>query len=133
MVLFISNFLSHWVGHGLGFSHSSFSSLLRINPYIKKFGLANYCKRVNSCSICSSLCDVSLQRILLIFLQIKESKDRAMSMLSPYRTAGSHDIVQDQSLSSLQGAETCSIPFVSIMEFVSEIYQVCCVRGNTFN
>ncbi|XP_054792817.1 nuclear pore complex protein NUP205-like isoform X2 [Prosopis cineraria] len=55
--------------------------------------------------------------------KIKESKDRAMSMLSPYRVGGSHDFVQEQSSSSLQGTEASPTPFVSILEFVSEIYQ----------
>ncbi|KAF7814524.1 nuclear pore complex protein NUP205 [Senna tora] len=55
--------------------------------------------------------------------KIKESKDKAMSMLSPYRVAGSNDFVQDHSSSSLHGTETGPIPFVSILDFVSEIYQ----------
>lgn len=61
-------------------------------------------------------------------MQIKESKDKAMSMLSPYRVAGSHDFVQDQSSNSLNGTETGSIPFISILDFVSEIYQVSLIK-----
>ncbi|XP_028801287.1 nuclear pore complex protein NUP205-like [Neltuma alba] len=76
------------------------------------------------------MCNAYLHKLITCFLssphardKIKESKDRAMSMLNPYRTTGSHDIVPDQSSSSLQGTETSPTPFVSIMEFVSEIYQ----------
>ncbi|KAK4265201.1 hypothetical protein QN277_026284 [Acacia crassicarpa] len=76
------------------------------------------------------MCNAYLHKLISCFLssslardKIKESKDRAMSMLSPYRSAGPHDFVQDQSSSSIQGTETFTTPFVSIMEFVSEIYQ----------
>ncbi|KAI4335735.1 hypothetical protein L6164_014349 [Bauhinia variegata] len=55
--------------------------------------------------------------------KIKESKERAMSVLSPYRIAGSHEFVQDNSSSSLHGTEIGCLPFISVLEFVSEIYQ----------
>ncbi|BBH08489.1 Protein of unknown function D [Prunus dulcis] len=51
--------------------------------------------------------------------KVKESKERAMSILSPYRMAGSHD----SNLTSPQVSETGPLPFVSLLEFVSEIYQ----------
>ncbi|KAH0970347.1 hypothetical protein GBA52_022503 [Prunus armeniaca] len=51
--------------------------------------------------------------------KVKESKERAMSILSPYRMAGSHD----SNLNSPQVSETSPLPFVSLLEFVSEIYQ----------
>ncbi|KAI5320580.1 hypothetical protein L3X38_040288 [Prunus dulcis] len=51
--------------------------------------------------------------------KVKESKERAMSILSPYRMAGSHD----SNLTSPQVFETGPLPFVSLLEFVSEIYQ----------
>ncbi|XP_050114954.1 nuclear pore complex protein NUP205 [Malus sylvestris] len=51
--------------------------------------------------------------------KVKESKERAMSMLSPYRMAGSHD----SNLTSQQVSETGPLSFVSLLEFVSEIYQ----------
>ncbi|KAK7304174.1 hypothetical protein RJT34_15273 [Clitoria ternatea] len=55
--------------------------------------------------------------------KIKESKERTMSVLSPYRVVGSHDFTQDSSANSLRGAETGPLPFNSILDFVSEIYQ----------
>lgn len=51
-----------------------------------------------------------------------------MSMLSPYRVAGSHDFGQDHSSTSLHGNETGPILFVSILDFVSEIYQVSLIK-----
>ena len=50
-----------------------------------------------------------------------------MSMLSPYRMAGSHD----SNLTSQQVSETGPLSFVSLLEFVSEIYQVN-LNHNTF-
>lgn len=50
-----------------------------------------------------------------------------MSILSPYRMAGSHD----SNLTSPQVSETGPLPFVSLLEFVSEIYQVN-LNKNTF-
>ncbi|KAL5547863.1 hypothetical protein UlMin_003094 [Ulmus minor] len=55
--------------------------------------------------------------------KVKESKDRAMSILSPYRSAGSHDFMQDSNLNSQQDTETGPLPFVSLLDFVSEVYQ----------
>jgi len=43
-----------------------------------------------------------------------------MSVLSPYRVVGSHDFAQDTNSSSLNGP----LPFNSILDFVSDIYQV---------
>lgn len=57
-------------------------------------------------------------------LQVKESKEKAMTVLNSYRIAGSHD-VHDGNLLSQQAIETGALPFVSLLEFVSEIYQVC--------
>lgn len=54
---------------------------------------------------------------------MKEAKDKAMSVLSPYRS-GSHDRVHEGNLNSQQAIEPASLPFVSLLEFVSEIYQV---------
>jgi len=47
-----------------------------------------------------------------------------MSVLSPYRVVGSHDFAQDSNSSSLHGTEMGPLPFNSILDFVSEIYQV---------
>lgn len=46
-----------------------------------------------------------------------------MSMLSPYRLAGSHDFAH-HSNQTLQVSEAGPLPFVSLLEFVSGIYQV---------
>ncbi|KAH9761847.1 nuclear pore complex protein NUP205 [Citrus sinensis] len=55
--------------------------------------------------------------------KVKESKDKAMSVLNSYRIAGSHDFVHDSNLPSQQDTEIGPLPFVSLLEFVSEIYQ----------
>lgn len=47
-----------------------------------------------------------------------------MTVLSPYRFAGSHDYVLDGSVHSQQAAEMAPQTFISLLEFVSEIYQV---------
>jgi len=55
---------------------------------------------------------------------VKESKEKAMSVLSHYRMASSHDFSHDGNLNSQQAIETGSLTFVSLLEFVSQIYQV---------
>ncbi|XP_027329370.1 nuclear pore complex protein NUP205 [Abrus precatorius] len=55
--------------------------------------------------------------------KIKESKERIMSVLSPYRVVGSHDFAKESSSSSLRGTEMGLLPFNSILDFVSKIYQ----------
>ncbi|KAF3453692.1 hypothetical protein FNV43_RR04133 [Rhamnella rubrinervis] len=55
--------------------------------------------------------------------KVKESKERAMSILSPYRSAGSHDFAHDGNLNSQRQPETCPLPFISLLEFVSEVYE----------
>lgn len=47
-----------------------------------------------------------------------------MSALSPYRMAGSHDFMHDNNSNSQNTVEMGSQPFVSLLEFVSEVYQV---------
>lgn len=47
-----------------------------------------------------------------------------MSVLSPYRMAGSHDFMHDNNSNSQKAVEMGSQPFVSLLEFVSEVYQV---------
>ncbi|XP_022729594.1 nuclear pore complex protein NUP205 isoform X10 [Durio zibethinus] len=54
--------------------------------------------------------------------KVKEVKEKAMITLNSYRTAG--DFVHDSSLQGEQAAEGVPLPFVSLLEFVSEIYQV---------
>ncbi|KAK6945090.1 Nucleoporin Nup186/Nup192/Nup205, partial [Dillenia turbinata] len=55
--------------------------------------------------------------------KVKEAKEKAMSMLSPYHVGGSHDLMHDSNLISQQSGETTPFPFISLLEFVSEIYQ----------
>lgn len=45
-----------------------------------------------------------------------------MSMFLPYRTVGSHEYLPDRNSNSHQAVSNS--PFVSILEFVSEIYEV---------
>lgn len=47
-----------------------------------------------------------------------------MSTLSPYRSAVSHDFAADGNSNSPEVAETGPLPFISLLEFVSEVYQV---------
>lgn len=54
--------------------------------------------------------------------KVKETKEKAMSKLSPYPTAPSHDIMLDSNPNSQQNSAV-SHPFVSLLDFVSEIYQ----------
>ncbi|PON88993.1 Nucleoporin [Trema orientale] len=55
--------------------------------------------------------------------KVKESKERAMNILSPYRSAVAHDYTHDSNSNSLQVTESSPLPFVSLLEFVSEVYQ----------
>ncbi|XP_050365168.1 nuclear pore complex protein NUP205 isoform X2 [Argentina anserina] len=54
--------------------------------------------------------------------KVKESKERAMNTLSPYRLVGSHDFSHGSNQTS-QASENGSLPFISLLEFVSGIYQ----------
>ncbi|XP_022938219.1 nuclear pore complex protein NUP205 isoform X2 [Cucurbita moschata] len=55
--------------------------------------------------------------------KVKESKDRAMNTLSQFRATGSQDFMHDGDSSSHQASETLPSPFVSLLNFVSEIYR----------
>ncbi|XP_035542991.1 nuclear pore complex protein NUP205 isoform X2 [Juglans regia] len=55
--------------------------------------------------------------------KVKESKEKSMSMLSHYRMAGSNDFLHDRNVNSQEAVESGSLSFVSLLEFVSEIYQ----------
>ena len=57
-------------------------------------------------------------------MKVKESKDRAMHTLSQFRASGSQDFMQDGDSSFHQASGTVPSPFVSLLEFVSEIYRV---------
>ncbi|TKY73179.1 nuclear pore [Spatholobus suberectus] len=76
------------------------------------------------------MCNAYLHKLITCFLsnplardKIKESKERIMSVLSPYRVVGSHDFEHDSNSSSLHGTEMGPLPFNSILDFVSKIYQ----------
>lgn len=47
-----------------------------------------------------------------------------MTMLNQYRTTASHSQMTDGSGPPQQSTESAPLPFVSLLEFVSEIYQV---------
>lgn len=55
--------------------------------------------------------------------KVKESKDKAMSTLNSYRLAVSQDLMHDSNPDSQQATETGHLLFVSLLEFVSEIYK----------
>lgn len=55
--------------------------------------------------------------------QVKEAKEKAMAALSPYRQSSSQDFMVDGGTDSQQAAEKAPQTFVSLLEFVSEIYQ----------
>ncbi|KAF2282365.1 hypothetical protein GH714_043827 [Hevea brasiliensis] len=55
--------------------------------------------------------------------KVKDSKEKAMGVLNSYRLSGPRDVVHDSNLHSQQTTEIGPLPFVSLLEFVSEIYQ----------
>ncbi|KAF8393226.1 hypothetical protein HHK36_021467 [Tetracentron sinense] len=61
--------------------------------------------------------------------KVREMKEKAMSALSPYLMAGSHDFIHDIDMNSQQATETSPQPFVSLLELVSEIYQHSYIHG----
>ncbi|PIA65680.1 hypothetical protein AQUCO_00100883v1 [Aquilegia coerulea] len=71
-----------------------------------------------------------LHKLLTCFLshplardKVKEMKEKAMNVLSPYSISGSYESRHDNDMDSQQTAETSPQPFVSLLELVSEIYQ----------
>ncbi|KAG6391132.1 hypothetical protein SASPL_148883 [Salvia splendens] len=56
--------------------------------------------------------------------KVKETKEKAMAILSPYRAAGTHNQMIESGAHPQETSEIASQPFVSLLEFVSEIYQV---------
>lgn len=70
--------------------------------------------KYNGTSTCLSPASI----LPILILQVKESKDMAMSVLNSYRTCDLLD-------GSMQTEEADRpLPFISLMEFVSKIYQV---------
>ncbi|XP_052198623.1 nuclear pore complex protein NUP205 isoform X2 [Diospyros lotus] len=55
--------------------------------------------------------------------KVKETKEKAMTALSPYRLAGSHNYINESGMDSEQVTKEAPQTFVSLLEFVSEIYQ----------
>ncbi|KAL8483667.1 hypothetical protein ACS0TY_026375 [Phlomoides rotata] len=55
--------------------------------------------------------------------KVKETKEKAMAMLSPYRTAGTHNQMIEGSSHPQETYDIGLQPFVSLLEFVSEIYR----------
>ncbi|XP_070003798.1 nuclear pore complex protein NUP205 [Nicotiana sylvestris] len=55
--------------------------------------------------------------------KVKEAKEKAMSALSPYRLSTSHDYTVDGIGHFQNATESAPQTFVSLLEFVSEIYQ----------
>ncbi|KAK1417250.1 hypothetical protein QVD17_26375 [Tagetes erecta] len=55
--------------------------------------------------------------------KVKETKEKAMSSLSPYKMSASHDNALNGNTHSQQNAESAPQTFVSVLEFVSEIYE----------
>ncbi|KAK3000110.1 hypothetical protein RJ639_023379, partial [Escallonia herrerae] len=55
--------------------------------------------------------------------KVKETKEKAMTALSPYRMAGSRDYLLDGTGHSQQVSHTSPQTFISLLEFVSDIYQ----------
>ncbi|XP_076958818.1 nuclear pore complex protein NUP205-like [Bidens hawaiensis] len=55
--------------------------------------------------------------------KVKETKEKAMTSLSSYKMSGSLDYVLNGSTNSSQNAEYAPQTFVSLLEFVSEIYE----------
>ncbi|KAH9604810.1 hypothetical protein KSS87_018680 [Heliosperma pusillum] len=72
-----------------------------------------------------------LHKLITIFLsepfardKVKEVKEKVMAILSPYRMGAPHGFSQFN-ISFDHAAEMSSQPFISLLDFISEIYQVC--------
>ncbi|XP_065850095.1 nuclear pore complex protein NUP205 [Euphorbia lathyris] len=55
--------------------------------------------------------------------KVKDSKEKAMGMFNSYRLATSHDFTHESNPLSQPALEISYFPFVSLLEFVSDIYQ----------
>ncbi|KAI3814618.1 hypothetical protein L1987_14258 [Smallanthus sonchifolius] len=55
--------------------------------------------------------------------KVKETKEKATTSLSPYKISASHDYALDGNTHSQQNAESAPQTFISLLEFVSEIYE----------
>ncbi|KAL2929631.1 hypothetical protein RDABS01_035041 [Bienertia sinuspersici] len=71
-----------------------------------------------------------LHKLITIFLseplardKVKEVKEKVMTTLSPYRMGGPHGFSHTDSKNSDNSAEVDRQPFISLLEFISEIYQ----------
>ncbi|XP_021855676.2 nuclear pore complex protein NUP205 [Spinacia oleracea] len=71
-----------------------------------------------------------LHKLITIFLseplardKVKEVKEKVMTTLSPYRMGGPHGFSHMDNLNADHAAEVDRQPFMSLLEFISEIYQ----------
>ncbi|XP_057538767.1 nuclear pore complex protein NUP205 isoform X1 [Amaranthus tricolor] len=71
-----------------------------------------------------------LHKLVTIFLseplareKVKEVKEKVMAMLSPYRMGGPHVFPHTDDINADHSAEVERQPFISLLEFISEIYQ----------
>ncbi|KAG8654366.1 nuclear pore complex protein NUP205 isoform X3 [Manihot esculenta] len=55
--------------------------------------------------------------------KVKDSKEKAMGALNSYRLSAPRDVMHDSNMHSQQATEIGPLSFVSLLEFVSEIYQ----------
>ncbi|KAJ8436841.1 hypothetical protein Cgig2_026165 [Carnegiea gigantea] len=71
-----------------------------------------------------------LHKLITIFLseplardKVKEVKEKAMAMLSPHHMATPHGFSHEDNANSDQAVEMRCQPFISLLEFIGEIYQ----------
>ncbi|XP_010688007.2 nuclear pore complex protein NUP205 [Beta vulgaris subsp. vulgaris] len=71
-----------------------------------------------------------LHKLITIFLseplardKVKELKEKVMNMLSPYRMGGPHGFSQFDNMNADHAPEVDRQPFISLLQFISEIYQ----------
>lgn len=64
--------------------------------------------------------------------QVRETKEKAMTILTPYRTATPHNQMVEGSGQPQEPYEIERQPFVSLLEFLSEIYQVGMLYSNKY-
>ncbi|XP_021760813.1 nuclear pore complex protein NUP205-like [Chenopodium quinoa] len=71
-----------------------------------------------------------LHKLMTIFLseplardKVKEVKEKVMTTLSPYRMGGPHGFSHLDNINAGHAAEVDRQPFISLLEFISEIYQ----------
>lgn len=125
-----SETVSNMLSNDLGYIKSCLDSVFSNNVFQfltdKVVGTAAY---QNDDEDMMYMYNAYLHKLITCFLahplardKVKESKEKAMNLLNSYRAAGSQEILHDSNLHSQQIVEN-PLPFVSLLEFVSEIYQ----------